>query len=282
MECFRVENVVFCTASNSSQTLKEVVGEEGAKGAPFFYGVLKPEEVSAKKRVVLRDGEGEVYEMDAVELPKFFASCRIPGKLGPDSCKGYTLFVQSTSPNRKLSEGQEAAYHSDAKPKKTKKKRGRAGPSMEELRDFFEEAFGQLDHSEQVRGYWDKFGDEDSIPEEAVRAFYAMVQKNGPETSVWPIIHRPIQEIDMWGEEPWPFHNRADDFDPKRLGQSKFGGVPHLPPLYWHLGKRKDFVTQIDCSQLAPYDIRGIVPASGFMWLWHSFQYPNEHPIVCR
>jgi Domain of unknown function (DUF1963) len=59
-------------------------------------------------------------------------------------------------------------------------------------------------------------------------------------------------------------------------------GVPHLPDFLSHYAKRSDFVAQLNCSELAPYDLRGVLPSSGWLWFWHSFQYPDEHPIVCR
>lgn len=68
-----------------------------------------------------------------------------------------------------------------------------------------------------------------------------------------------------------------------------------------HYTKRPDFfVAQLNCSEIAPYDLRGVLPTSGWLWLWHSFQYAgweglrldfaclifvpkkDEHPIVCR
>jgi hypothetical protein len=94
--------------------------------------------------------------------------------------------------------------------------------------------------------------------------------------------------IDMWANpdpvtgRSWEDPNIADDTDPKNLGCTKWGGVPHLPDHLAHHGKRTDFVLQVDCAVLSRYDIRGFLPTTGFLWIFHSLQYPSERPFLTR
>lgn len=91
--------------------IKEFVTATGAvfKVGRGFYELTKPETVQEKKEVVLRDSKGDMYTgdvaRDMIGLPY--------GKRGtvrPMRDLGYSVFIQSTSPNRKLIGGTRFLY----------------------------------------------------------------------------------------------------------------------------------------------------------------------------
>jgi hypothetical protein len=267
-----------------------VVSDAGGGGTDmYFYRPVKKEKVSAGKRVVLREAaSGNVYEMDAVELPKHFKGVKIPGEVR--DLPGFDLFVQSTSPNRKLEAGQEACFHGEP----GARKRGRDEEEEEEeegtLQSLVMRLWEALPENQRGQEYFAKYNG--APPAALAQQLFELLQGEelGDESSVLglrPVLHAPVQEIDMWQEEgpdgrKWPFHNRADDFKPENLGKTKFGGVPHLPEMLAHYGRREDFVCQIDCSYLAAFDVRGLLPTTGFLWFWHQLQYMGENTSITR
>ncbi len=291
-EAFAVTDVAF-TTSVGATSLREVVEAAGGRDVKlFFYKPVKKENVSAAKRVVLRGQDGSAYEMDATQLPKLFPEVKIPGQLL--SVPSYDLFVQSTSPNRKLAAGQEACFHGVAKGGGGGG--GKRGRDEGDLRSQLKVFWDDLPPEERGQEYFAKYNGAPPLPQaaellkmlEAYNSEKRRHDRGGSYLGMRPILHVPVENIDMWdGEEDeegrrWPYHNRADDFDAANLGKTKYGGVPHLPEALSHYGRREDFVAQIDCSYMAAYDVRGVLPISGWIWLWHQFQYIDEHACVVR
>ncbi len=194
------------------------------------------------------------------------------------------MFLQSTSPNRKLEvvvvcrqqrplaltrpqEGQECCCHGQGDGDGD-------GDDDDAVRQDIEEKWAEL--AEGVRGvpYFERFpGPLSAAARQLPGLLGRMVTR----------IHAPFTEIEMWKDpdangRSWDDPHMGDDLLPQWLGctkvrvllsplclvrslpDGKFGGVPHLPPLLAHYGRRKDFVCQIDCSQLAPYDLNGLLP----------------------
>jgi hypothetical protein len=107
-----VDNLVFCIAEKRT-TLRNLVNANGATQPPFFYAVVRKEQVGTGKKVVLRHKfRDEVYCMDAPSLAIFGVT--IPGTVTAECVEDYDIFVQSTSPNRKLDEGEEACFFGPA------------------------------------------------------------------------------------------------------------------------------------------------------------------------
>jgi hypothetical protein len=107
---FEVFNVEFCS-SESKQPLRDVCFENGAVSEPFFYLLTKKEQVSANKQILLRSHEPEprVFCVRASNLVGMFGAT-IPGKLEPSQVPDHDVFVESTSRNRNLDAGCEAAF----------------------------------------------------------------------------------------------------------------------------------------------------------------------------
>ncbi len=289
-----MDNVCFCR-SDEKDSLKGVVADAGGGATKvYFYRPLKKEKVSAGKRVVLRDnGSGNVYEMDATELPKLFKGVKIPGEVR--DVPGYDHFVQSTSPNRKLEAGQEAAFHGEPGQKKRGREEEEGEDEGETLRSLVRALWEALPEEGRGQEYFAKY--KGAPPAELAQQLFQILKEKGARAKleneeelglgVDPILHAPVQEIDMWHDEgpdgrKWPYHNRADDFKAENLGKTKFGGVPHLPDMLEHYGRRENFVCQIDCSYLAAFDVRGFFPTCGWLWFWHELQYMGENVSITR
>ncbi len=101
---------------------------------------------------------------------------------------------------------------------------------------------------------------------EAINVLYSSIVNNtdvnefddGYPWSVRPVLHKPVQMDGKNGRD-------EEDFLPENVGKCKFGGVPHLPKALAVLRDRKDFVAQFDCSVLSQFDLRGLIPAEGFI-----------------
>lgn len=93
-------------------TLKEIAAEAGINHLLAFYQLTKKEKVSAGKKLALMK-DGKLVSDDSAEV---LQRCGLPA--GKDNNiepkhvpKGHQLFVQSTSPNRKISEDTSAAFY---------------------------------------------------------------------------------------------------------------------------------------------------------------------------
>jgi hypothetical protein len=153
-----------------------------------------------------------------------------------------------------------------------------------------------LPEDSRGREYFEKFNG--APPAELAQQLFALLDPTpdaeGRNLALVPVFHAPVKEIfqrvDAEGEDvvagpdgrKWPFHYREDDLKAENLGRTKFGGVPHLPELLAHYGRRDDFVCQIDCSFLSAFDVRGLLPTSGWLWFWHSTVYMENCRHVAR
>jgi len=91
--------------------IKDFVNKTGAvfKIGRGFYELTKSETVQENKEVVLRDNKGDMYTGDvAREMIGLPYGSR--GTVRPMRDLGYTVFIQSTSPNRKLIGGTRFLY----------------------------------------------------------------------------------------------------------------------------------------------------------------------------
>jgi hypothetical protein len=279
--------VVFFVAEKKER-LRDAAQKFGAsEKADLFYLPMKKEKISLQKKVILRDDAGEATVLDAKSLSEkhgvknevrrrlrslflfffFFFSSVLPAssfraKVTSSSVKGFALFVQSTSPNRNLEKGQEAAFLEDGakKPNETAKKRGRSSGNEDAMRSFFEEVFDMFD--KKGVSYVDKFGGQ--LPENAptlFRILKARMKDAGddgalPFLGLRPILHTQVVDVHEEEEdekEEGNYLNRADDFKPENLGKSKYGGVPHLPDELSHYARRNDFVAQFDLSFISQF-----------------------------
>ncbi len=152
--------------------------------------------------------------------------------------------------------------------------------------DFFTEQWKLLPKVEQGVEYVAKFGGDLPV---VSNQYYELLQsrmrdKGRLDLSFTPSLHTATvyRDPDDEDQEGMPYLNREDDLALLWLGKSKFGGCPHLPDHLAHYGKREDFICQLDCEQIAPFDLRGVLPTKGFLWLWHGIQYADEGAIVSR
>ncbi len=277
--------------SKIKQQLKVAAKEAGAAAnTDLFYRPMKKEKVSESKKLLLRKTDAdEVFVMSSKDAASKF-KIKIPGEVHATSVPNFVVFVQSTSPNRNLEPGQEFAFvsseaNSEAKP--SAKKKGK----KEE--DTLSKLFYSLPEDQRGLSFEEKYRGKE-LPNGA--AFLAKVlEKNLKESDsdeklflgMRTVLHAEVLDVDIWNpselegveengkKRTFPYHNKADDFDPSNLGKTKFGGVPHLPDSLAHYGRRSDFICQFDCEFLAQYDLRGVLPTQGFLWFW------SEREMLC-
>ena len=79
-----------------------------------FYEFTRPEQISAKKQIVLMHKQsGELFEGAAARKLAGISDATAGRKLAPSDVKDYRVFVQSTSYNRKLQQGTGFLYESE-------------------------------------------------------------------------------------------------------------------------------------------------------------------------
>ena len=106
------KSVIFLKNPEPKLTLKEVAEMHGEFPAELFYKPVKKEQVSATKKIILRrQSDDVIFEMVAKNMPQFFKNVKIPGKV--QEVDGFDVFIQSTSSNRGLVEGQELCFYSE-------------------------------------------------------------------------------------------------------------------------------------------------------------------------
>jgi uncharacterized protein YwqG len=70
----------------------------------------------------------------------------------------------------------------------------------------------------------------------------------------------------------WP---RPVESDTLETGASRFGGVPDLPPRWswpeWQ-GVPQAFLAQLAMSEVAPYDVEGVLPHSGILYFFYDVE----------
>ena len=109
-----------------------------------------------------------------------------------------------------------------------------------------------------------------------MRAREAENERDGLD--LYAVLHPDPEEANF--DDPYDV---SLDRDPKRLGQTKFGGFPHVPA---DVARRieeaeidpKALVVQIDFSWLCQYDVRGVVPMSGWLWIFETCFEESSRP----
>jgi uncharacterized protein YwqG len=69
--------------------------------------------------------------------------------------------------------------------------------------------------------------------------------------------------------------NCADTPKESRIGSSKIGGKPDLPPdfaWYYYDGKPLSFLAQINCAEAKKYDKDGLLPATGLLYFFYELE----------
>src|SRR5437660_4671962 len=88
-------------------------------------------------------------------------------------------------------------------------------------------------------------------------------------------LSRVVKDLDRIARPSIRVVTTAADESTLRVGASKLGGLPDLPPeVPWPTRRDlpQSFIAQIRLAQVYPYDVQHALPQSGILWFFYDAQ----------